>query len=212
MIDHIKAIIQQYKAKPIGNQKEFAVFLPLIERDGQLHILFEVRGQSISQPGDTSFPGGKIEANEHPKTAAIRETIEELNVSPDQIEVFGPIDYIIRDWAIVYCFAGQIHQFNMDEFQRNEEVEHLFSVPLEFFINESPTYYPINIEERMSADFPFERIHRGKDYKFHRQKMLVPFYNLPKEYNDNTLWGMTAQLTHRFSQIITTDSKQISIK
>ena len=202
MLDSIKNLLENYDPKPLGNQKEFAVFLPLFMKDGDLHVLFEVRGTSISQAGETSFPGGRIEMDETPKEAAIRETIEELKISPESIEVFGPINYIIRDWAIVYCYVGQLHHYSLDEFVANEEVANIFSLPLSYLLNNDPTYYAINIEEHMSTDFPFERIHQGENYKFHRQEMQVPFYHLPTDC-PYQLWGMTAHLTHHFCQLIT---------
>ena len=44
--------------------KSYAVFIPLIEVDGKDHILFEVRSESVSQPGEVSFPGGRLEGGE----------------------------------------------------------------------------------------------------------------------------------------------------
>ncbi|WP_282919579.1 NUDIX hydrolase [Ignavigranum ruoffiae] len=201
MISKIEQIIKAYPARPLGQQHEYAVLLPLIKLQDETHILYEVRGQSISQPGDTSFPGGRIEAGERPIDAARRETMEELHVNADQINIFGAIDYIVRDWAIIYCFVGEILHFNPEEFEANDEVDHLFTVPLDFILANEPIYYNINIEERMSKDFPFERIHRGKDYKFHRNASQVPFYNLGLEPEEQ-LWGVTANLTHRFAQIL----------
>lgn len=201
MIADIEKIIQAYPARPLGQQHEYAVLLPLIEYQGTTQILYEVRGQSISQPGDTSFPGGRIEEGEKAIDAAQRETMEELHVSAEQIKVFGAIDYIVRDWAIIYCFVGQILNFDPKNFQANDEVDHLFTVPLDYILTNEPTYYRINIEERMSKDFPFERIHRGKDYKFHRNASQVPFYHLTLNPEEQ-LWGVTANLTHRFAQIL----------
>ena len=37
----------------------FSVVLPLVEQDGELCILFEVRSAAISQGGEVCFPGGK---------------------------------------------------------------------------------------------------------------------------------------------------------
>ena len=59
-----------------------AVILPLIEINNEIHLLFEVRSKKMkSQPGDICFPGGKIEENESPKSAALREASEELNLN-----------------------------------------------------------------------------------------------------------------------------------
>ena len=40
------------------------------------------------QPGEVSFPGGRVEDGETFQEAAIRETCEELNLSPDQIDIW----------------------------------------------------------------------------------------------------------------------------
>lgn len=201
MMDKVEQIIKDYQPKPYDRQKEYAVLLLLIDVNGITHVLYEVRGNTISQPGDTSFPGGRIEAGETPCEAAIRETVEELHIRPDQIQILGAIDYIVRDWAIVYCFVGRITDFDFRRFLKNDEVDHLFIVPLQYLLDHEPTYYQINIEERMAVDFPFERIHRGKNYKFHRSKTQIPFYHLGLKPEEQ-LWGMTANLTHRFCQII----------
>ena len=41
---------------------DFAVLVPLIEKDGEFRILFEVRSPKLkSQPGEVCFPGGAVE-------------------------------------------------------------------------------------------------------------------------------------------------------
>src|SRR5699024_7104932 len=62
--------------------RKAAVLLPLVEVDGETHILFEVRSNKMRrQPGDICFPGGRVEEFDETKLAtAIRETSEELGV------------------------------------------------------------------------------------------------------------------------------------
>ncbi|MFR0063407.1 MAG: NUDIX hydrolase, partial [Megasphaera micronuciformis] len=62
------------------NNVPCAVLVPFIKNAGGLDLLFEVRSKTLRwQPGDISFPGGKIEASDvTPLAAAIRETGEEL--------------------------------------------------------------------------------------------------------------------------------------
>ena len=57
-----------------------AVFMPLVEADGKLSLLFEVRSKLIGQAGEVCFPGGRIEEGESPLDAAVRETMEELEL------------------------------------------------------------------------------------------------------------------------------------
>lgn len=55
-----------------------------------------MRSEHISQPGEISFPGGRVEDDETFQEADIRETCEELNLVPDQIDIWGEIDYLIH--------------------------------------------------------------------------------------------------------------------
>lgn len=91
----LKAILEQYEPKPLGEQRQYAVFLPLVwnSRSGIWEVLYQVRSESISQPGEVSFPGGAVEKEESLEEAAVRETMEELNISAKEVDVWGEIDY-----------------------------------------------------------------------------------------------------------------------
>ncbi len=66
--------------------------IPLIEIDGELHILDQRRAKTLrKQPYEVSFPGGAIDFGESPKEAAIRETSEELLIGRDKIEIIGDL-------------------------------------------------------------------------------------------------------------------------
>ena len=77
-IKNIKDKLKNTKPKPMDYEVSFAVLVPLIEIDEELNLIYEVRSNSIEQPGEISFPGGRIEDGESPEEAAIRETSEEL--------------------------------------------------------------------------------------------------------------------------------------
>ena len=56
--------LKDHKPTILGqeNYKEFSVLIPLVEVNGETHVLFEVRSSKLrSQPGDICFPGGKID-------------------------------------------------------------------------------------------------------------------------------------------------------
>ena len=57
MLEDIKKILAEHEPEPIGEQRYFSVLLPLIRVDGALHVLYEVRGEHISQPGGYLIPG-----------------------------------------------------------------------------------------------------------------------------------------------------------
>ena len=58
-VDSIKNAVKNYQHKPLGRQRRSAILLLLIELDSELNIIFQVRGNTIRQPGESSFPGGE---------------------------------------------------------------------------------------------------------------------------------------------------------
>lgn len=81
-IDQLKSDLHQSQPLFIGEETAFkaAVLVPLVQVDGEWHVLFEVRSLTMrKQPGDISFPGGKLDGGETAQEAALRETYEELD-------------------------------------------------------------------------------------------------------------------------------------
>ena len=106
-MEDIIQIIKNHQVSIERNRKVYAVLLPLIWLNNQWQIVYEVRSQHISSPGQTSFPGGGVEAGETAKKAAIRETVEELGIKENEIEVIGQLDPIIDQERIIYYFVGR---------------------------------------------------------------------------------------------------------
>lgn len=200
MPSSIEKTIKAYAPKPLGEEKAYAVLLPLMRIDNQWHILYEVRSETISQPGDVAFPGGRIEAGETPKMAAIRETHEELNVPMEAITILGEIDYLVQGHRTIHCFVGKIHIDCLSKiFPNDDEVAKVFTIPLNSLKDNPPTYYNLQSKLKIDDDFPVERLSKnGKDYRFNPRADKIPFY----EQGTEPLWGMTAMFTHRFTEII----------
>ncbi|MGT2958263.1 coenzyme A pyrophosphatase [Streptococcus bovimastitidis] len=198
MEERIREVMANYQPKPLGQQKEYAIFLPLVWDEGAWQVLYEVRGQDISQPGEVSFPGGRLEPGETFAEAALRECTEELNVSPDHVEIWGEIDYIVQAKRTIHCFVGQLHCDNWRDLKYNEEVDHLFTIPLNEILNKEPVFYDLPHRIKEGSNFPFERIRNGEKYAFNHQSSKIPFY----EGFDETIWGLTAQFTDCFSRIL----------
>lgn len=198
MIDDIEKALQQHEPAPLGNQRLFSVLLPLIQHQGELHVLYEIRSKHISQPGETSFPGGAVEEGETFAEAAVRETMEELNVEKKKIRLLGEIDYIVSDFAIIHCFVGELLDTHFEEIRFNEEVEELFLIPLSYLLENPPIHYSSEYQWKHPADFPYHLIPNGKNYRFRPGKHQIPFYQLPK----HSLWGFTANLTECFINLL----------
>ena len=198
MIEEVKQLFKNYEAKAIGQQKKYSVLLPLVEVNGEWHILYEVRSSVVSQPGETSFPGGGVEEGETYQEAAIRETMEELNLSKSSIEVIGEMDYILTQSHIIHCFVGHLKIEDVQSIKPNKEVDEVFTVPLSFFKENPPEYHGVNMKTVHDERFPLDLISSGEKYKWIDRKHFVPFYRMPNYY----LWGFTANFTHRFIEII----------
>ncbi|TLS38172.1 NUDIX hydrolase [Pseudalkalibacillus caeni] len=202
-LDKISKVVKNREAKILGSEKFFksAVFLPLIEKNGEVHVLFEVRAKHMRrQPGEICFPGGKVDlADKDEQSAAIRETCEELGVTKDQIKPLASLDYVVTSFrSMIYPFVGVIEadaQLSLNQ----AEVHEVFTVPLQFFIEKPPDCHTIELHIKPEETFPFHLIPNGEDYKWSRGSFDEYFYH----YENYVIWGLTARILHHFVEVIT---------
>ena len=200
---NLEKIINRINNRPPrieGIHKEFAVLIPLIQVNNQLHILFEIRSSHLKvQPNEICFPGGKVEQNESYKECALRETMEELNIPIDSIDLIGQVDTLVLPYNLtIYPFLGKINRNIEDIFYSEDEVSHIFSVPLKFFIDTVPNSYDTHIQVHTDEKFPHDLVHGGKHYKWRTGSYPVYFY----EYENHIIWGITAKIIKNFVDII----------
>ncbi len=195
-IHEIKDKIKNVEPKPIDEDFRFSVLLPLIEKNGELNLVYEIRSKNIRQPGEVSFPGGKIEDFETPMEAAIRETSEEMGINKDNIEILSELDYATsKGGSFVYSFLGYIKNIDLSEVKFNEdEVSKLFCVPLSFFLENKPEKHYMNYYPQADKDFPYNLVNDGINYNWGNIRYPVYFY----EYEDYVIWGLTAKITYSF--------------
>lgn len=190
--------LKKHKAGVIGMEEGFhsSVCIPLIEKEGQIFVLFEVRSSKIlKQPGDICFPGGKIEAGESSEQAAIREMMEELLVERGQISILSLMDVFYRSGLVIYPYAVLLSDYE-NTFQKDEVAE-TFLVPFSFFLETKPEEYLLEGKLTLPDDFPYERIVGGKNYRFRPRQEKMYFY----QYGKRTIWGITAQIMKSFAEI-----------
>lgn len=207
----IADILNDIQARKSGilNKEKFrkaAVLLPLVEVEGETHILFEVRSNKMrSQPGDICFPGGRVEeADETKLVTAIRETSEELGISSTSITDVTPLDYIVSDMAgIIYPYIGRLS--TIEDLQLNAfEVAEVFTVPLDYFMHTEPERYQINFKVEPERDFPFELIHNGEDYDWRIRRTEELFYVY---HSQRVIWGLTAKIVYHLVDVLKENKK-----
>ena len=199
----INDIIKTFKEREVQhlNQqkgKSYAILLPIIEEDGKLYLLFQVRAKHLKiQPGEICFPGGKEEEIDVGLiNTAIRETSEELGIEPHQIVDVYPLDYTIGNMNF-YPFVGRLleHQLiNPDP----AEVDSVFMISLEELLAMNPLEHVVKFVPMPEDDFPFDLIPNGRDYRWYPREMTLYFYL----YEDKVIWGLTAQFLHHFLEIV----------
>ncbi|WP_018924115.1 NUDIX hydrolase [Salsuginibacillus kocurii] len=175
-----------------------AIVLPLIEKEGEVHLLFEVRAKHLSsQPGEICFPGGKVDVTDaSTEAAAVRECVEETGIQANEIDIIAPLDKLITPFrAIVYPYVATIDPES--QFSPNRaEVEELFTVPLSFFRSTQPLYHEVHLRVEPEAQFPYHLIPGGENYPWRRS--IVPEYFF--QYGPYIIWGMTARILIHFMQ------------
>ena len=84
--------------------REAAVLAPVIERDGDDHVLFTKRADHLGEhPGQMSFPGGSREPVDSDLYAtALREAEEEIGLRAAETSVVGRLDDIrtVTDYSV----------------------------------------------------------------------------------------------------------------
>lgn len=178
--------------------RQYAVLVPLIEEPEGISLLFEKRSSTLKrQPGEICFPGGKLEPGESQQECAVRETMEELLVSRNQIEVLGPGDVFVSPFNLmVHPFIGSLRDY--ENTFSTEEVAEIIRIPLKFFRNHQPEKYESRLINEPPKDFPYEWIPGGEKYPWAKGKYDILFYR----HEEQIIWGMTARILKSVLELI----------
>jgi 8-oxo-dGTP pyrophosphatase MutT (NUDIX family) len=155
-----------------------AVLIPLFEKQNEPHILFIKRSLTVRHhKGQISFPGGACDASDRDLLdTALRETDEEIGVSPSSVEMIAELDDIVTPTNFrVTPFAGIIpfpYAFKIDP----QETSELIEIPLAHLLNDS--------HHRLGYRRVFNQTHE------------VHYY----DYKDYTVWGVTGLILHELFQ------------
>ena len=176
---------------------EAAVLLPLVQTEQGIAVLFEERAHSLRrQPGEICFPGGKVECSDANNFAvtAVRETCEELGLSPEDITLCGELDSLVTHMGpIIHPFVGMLKDISKISFNPSE-VECVFTVPLQELLSMTPRRCSMELADHPGEDFPFDLVpNRMRGWR-KRKESYVYFY----ECDNHVIWGLTARMLHAF--------------
>lgn len=194
----IKTLLQNRVPKEIGSYKRNSVMILLYEENDEIYLTLEKRALNLRhQPGDICMPGGKIEKGETPIEAAIRETVEELGIDKEDLEVYSAMDYLITPFSVImYPFVAKIKELK-DTYSK-DEVDSLIKVPLKFLLENEPIYHEGELIVDRGEDFPYDLIRGGEGYKFSKCMYETYFYI----WEDEVVWGHTARIIYEFIKIL----------
>ena len=180
--------------------RAYAVLVPLVEREGEFYLLYEVRAKTLRrQPGEVCFPGGRMEAGESPETCALRETFEELSIPPESVRLLGRLDFIAhRANFLMWPVAGLVDSGALAGMIPNPaEVEEVFFVPLSHLLAAKPIEYSYELVPAPAEHFPYALLGIPRDYKWQNGTENVPVY----PWQGRAIWGLTGRITRNFLQL-----------
>jgi 8-oxo-dGTP pyrophosphatase MutT (NUDIX family) len=175
--EKLRQILAQREKRHIIDPKRVpaAVLVPIYERDGQYFILFIKRTEWVAKhKGEISFPGGTYEEWDGTLlNTALRETTEEINLKPDDVEILGELDdeVSVKTNYVITPFLASVSwpcEFEAD----GGETEEIFEAP---------------IRSLMDIGESREELRDG-------EMQTVYSYN----YQGRVIWGATARILNKF--------------
>jgi 8-oxo-dGTP pyrophosphatase MutT (NUDIX family) len=148
--------------------KPAAVLIAVIDRSVPTVILTQRTADLPSHAGQIAFPGGKIDGEETPAGAALREAEEEIGLKPTLVEPLGYLDLYLTfsGFRILPTVARIAPDFELTP--NRSEVADVFEVPLDYLMR--PENY-----RRKSRDW---------------NGIIRHYYEIP--YRNRYIWGVTA--------------------
>ena len=157
-----------------------AVLIPVYENEGQYHIVFIRRTETVkTHKGQISFPGGTREINDGTLLdTAIRESTEEIGLLPEDIEILGELDDEVTTTSnyIVTPFVAMIpwpYSFVINK----GEVDEIIKVPVAALMD----------KDCLKPDTEFLNGKEFESYAYH--------------YKGKVIWGATARILNKLLEI-----------
>jgi peroxisomal coenzyme A diphosphatase NUDT7 len=194
---------------PLGHEPVFSVLIPLVEKEGELFLLFEKRSGKVRQPGEICFPGGKKEEGDiSMEYAAMRETEEEIGISSHLITPLGKLGTLITLQMILHCFVGFLRYEDLPPNNFNQdEVEELLLINIDELMNLEPKHYkikiyadPIDSDDLGESKVVFPSKELNLPSRYHERWTMGYREIVSYEVGKETIWGITGQILESFIQ------------
>ena len=179
MEEQLRELLSSRKRLLINGEqlRHSAVLVPLLTIHGAYHILLIRRSQQVEHhKGEISFPGGVCEKDDGSfEKTALRETLEEVGVQPDDVVILGILDDMetVSTRYRVTPVVGVIpHPYTFTLCAN--EVDEIITVPVSHLLNET----------------------NGREEPVLRQGKTYTGYVY--HYKDYVIWGATARILKNF--------------
>lgn len=125
--------------------------LLLIVQDGKILLIRKKRGLGA---GKVNGPGGRLDPGETPWQAAIRETQEELHITPTDVRAMGELSFQFVDGLSIHVYVFRAGGFEGEPTETDEAVPlwvDLDEIPYDEMWTDDQYWLPL-----LLADRPFE--------------------------------------------------------
>jgi 8-oxo-dGTP pyrophosphatase MutT (NUDIX family) len=164
-----------------------AILIPIFIKDGQYHILFIKRTDTVkTHQGQISFPGGARDKEDKTlQDTALREAAEEIGLKREDAYILGELDDVITTTSnfTVSPFVAMIpypYEFTLEK----AEVDRIITVPIADLLKDGCE----------QPDSEFVNGQKVNSYAYHYQGQII--------------WGATARILHTLLDIIVRINQQ----
>ena len=160
--------------------KPAGVLIPIRVYEDSLSVLLTQRSADLKHhAGQVSFPGGRMEtADSDILVTALRETREEIGIAEEYVSIIGYLETMPTVTGYAVSPVVGLIDGNVEMTIDRTEVEYAFEVPLEFLLD------------------------AGNRRIVPREWQGLSFSMVEFHYEDQRIWGATAQMLLRFINIV----------
>lgn len=193
-LEEVRSTYAEHVPEAIGRYRYYSVLVPFVEKEGELHLMYEVRAYDLkADPGEICFPGGHMERGESSEDTALREFEEETGIPADRVELIGQGNTLYG--YANYSLYTHIGILSYEDYLHNDpqesEVAELFLVPLSEIMEAEHKHYEEKVVAQPAEDFPYEHVGIDENYRWRYGRWIIPVFDAAGK----VIWGLTARIT-----------------